>query len=180
MCNDWPHMQLRMAFKDRTDSLCDTYFGDGGRRRETLKARKLALALDRVTVLQAMIITSENEMEVDRSLTETRDELSGGASPETSIMLSLDEVSHQPNKHHQLQEPQAFLRLGEVSIDTKRTKQCTGCGCNILDAGLLRLADSYWHSDCLRCSVCQARLQDIGTTCFTRDEMILCRTDYIR
>ena len=118
-------------------------------------------------------------MAVDRSL-EKRDRLSGNASPETAIVSSLDRVYDQQNKHLQLLEPQAFLRLGEVSIDTKRTQQCTGCGCNILDAGLLRLAESYWHTDCLRCSVCQGRLQDIGTTCFTRDEMILCRTDYIR
>ncbi|KAF2984449.1 hypothetical protein EK904_003393 [Melospiza melodia maxima] len=40
--------------------------------------------------------------------------------------------------------------------------------------------DSYWHSRCLKCSCCQAQLGDIGTSCYTKSGMILCRNDYIR
>ncbi|RXM97852.1 LIM domain transcription factor LMO4.2 [Acipenser ruthenus] len=40
--------------------------------------------------------------------------------------------------------------------------------------------DSYWHSRCLKCSCCQAQLGEIGTSCYTKSGMILCRNDYIR
>ncbi|CAN0252853.1 unnamed protein product [Lampetra planeri] len=40
--------------------------------------------------------------------------------------------------------------------------------------------ERYWHTRCLRCSCCQAQLGDIGSSCYTRQGMILCRNDYIR
>ena len=59
-------------------------------------------------------------------------------------------------------------------------KQCAGCGTDILDRYLLNAIDVYWHMGCLRCAVCQAALADIGSTCFTRAGLILCKPDYIR
>ncbi|XP_062308241.1 LIM domain transcription factor LMO4.2 [Osmerus eperlanus] len=59
-------------------------------------------------------------------------------------------------------------------------KRCAGCGGKIADRFLLYTMDSYWHSRCLKCSCCQAQLGEIGTSCYTKSGMILCRNDYIR
>ena len=59
-------------------------------------------------------------------------------------------------------------------------KLCASCGGKIADRFLLCAMDSYWHSRCLKCSCCQAQLGDIGTSCYTKSSMILCRNDYIR
>ncbi|CAM9588153.1 unnamed protein product [Lampetra fluviatilis] len=59
-------------------------------------------------------------------------------------------------------------------------KRCAGCGGKIADRFLLYSMDCYWHSRCLKCSCCQAQLGDLGTSCYTRQGMILCRDDYIR
>uniref|UniRef100_A0A3P8RMN8 LIM domain only 4b n=1 Tax=Amphiprion percula TaxID=161767 RepID=A0A3P8RMN8_AMPPE len=67
--------------------------------------------------------------------------------------------------------------VGTGSLSWKR---CAGCGGKIADRFLLYTMDSYWHSRCLKCSCCQAQLGEIGTSCYTKSGMILCRTDYIR
>lgn len=67
--------------------------------------------------------------------------------------------------------------VGTGSLSWKR---CAGCGGKIADRFLLYTMDSYWHSRCLKCSCCQAQLGEIGTSCYTKSGMILCRNDYIR
>lgn len=67
--------------------------------------------------------------------------------------------------------------VGAGSLSWKR---CAGCGGKIADRFLLYAMDSYWHSRCLKCSCCQAQLGEIGTSCYTKSGMILCRNDYIR
>lgn len=67
--------------------------------------------------------------------------------------------------------------VGTGSLSWKR---CAGCGGKIADRFLLYAMDSYWHSRCLKCSCCQAQLGEIGTSCYTKSGMILCRNDYIR
>ncbi|XP_069825169.1 LIM domain transcription factor LMO4 isoform X1 [Dendropsophus ebraccatus] len=67
-----------------------------------------------------------------------------------------------------------------VTASTLSWKRCAGCGGKIADRFLLYAMDSYWHSRCLKCSCCQAQLGEIGTSCYTKSGMILCRNDYIR
>lgn len=57
---------------------------------------------------------------------------------------------------------------------------CAGCGVKIMDRFLLKALDRYWHNGCLKCSCCQATLADIGSSCFTKAGMILCKNDYVR
>ena len=57
---------------------------------------------------------------------------------------------------------------------------CAACGRDIADRFLLYAMDRYWHTGCLRCSACQVPLADLGSTCFARAGMTLCRNDYIR
>ncbi|XP_047000794.1 thyroid receptor-interacting protein 6-like [Schistocerca americana] len=59
-------------------------------------------------------------------------------------------------------------------------KVCAGCGGKIVERFLLHALDRYWHNGCLKCSCCGAMLADIGGSCFTKANMILCKTDYIR
>ncbi|XP_073987488.1 uncharacterized protein isoform X2 [Rhodnius prolixus] len=59
-------------------------------------------------------------------------------------------------------------------------KVCAGCGSKILERFLLHALDRYWHNSCLKCSCCGAMLADIGSSCFTKSNMILCKNDYIR
>ena len=88
------------------------------------------------------------------------------------------QVIHQhgqpPSQSHQ-QKQQAS------STSTAATLQrCAACGREIADRFLLHAIDRYWHTECLRCSACQAPLADLGSTCFTRSGMTLCRPDYMR
>lgn len=59
-------------------------------------------------------------------------------------------------------------------------RACAGCGTKIVERFLLLALDRYWHTGCLKCSCCQATLADIGSSCYTRSGMILCRQDYFR
>lgn len=59
-------------------------------------------------------------------------------------------------------------------------RSCAGCGDEIADRFLLYSMERFWHTGCLRCSCCHAQLGDIGTTCYNKGGMILCRSDYIR
>ncbi|KAM8934354.1 LIM domain transcription factor LMO4-B [Pelodytes ibericus] len=67
-----------------------------------------------------------------------------------------------------------------VSNNGSPPKACAGCGGKIADRFLLYSMDRYWHTRCLKCSCCQAQLGEIGTSCYTKSGMILCRNDYIR
>ena len=69
--------------------------------------------------------------------------------------------------------------LHASNTDTCR-RTCAACGQHIVDRFLLQAIDRYWHTGCLRCSACQAPLAELGSTCFTRAGMTLCRNDYIR
>jgi len=57
---------------------------------------------------------------------------------------------------------------------------CSGCGKSITDQFLLRALDVYWHEDCLKCGCCDCRLGEVGSTLYTRANLILCKRDYLR
>lgn len=57
---------------------------------------------------------------------------------------------------------------------------CSGCGSTILDRFYLKALDKLWHEDCLKCACCDCRLGEVGSSCFTKANLILCRRDYLR
>lgn len=57
---------------------------------------------------------------------------------------------------------------------------CAGCRGKISERFLLFSMERYWHTRCLKCSCCQAQLGDIGSSCYSKGGMILCRSDYLR
>ncbi|XP_065213991.1 LIM domain only protein 3-like isoform X2 [Planococcus citri] len=59
-------------------------------------------------------------------------------------------------------------------------QECAGCGKQITERYLLKALDMYWHEDCLKCGCCDCRLGEVGSTLFTKANLILCRRDYLR
>ncbi|KAF8561750.1 hypothetical protein P879_07703 [Paragonimus westermani] len=57
---------------------------------------------------------------------------------------------------------------------------CAGCGGPIVERILLSALDRFWHIACLNCSYCGLRLDELGQSVFVRDNMLLCRQDYLR
>jgi len=57
---------------------------------------------------------------------------------------------------------------------------CSGCKKSICERFLLKAMDQFWHEDCLKCSCCDCRLGEVGSTLFTRANLILCKRDYLR
>ncbi|XP_056281024.1 LIM domain only protein 3 isoform X2 [Pseudoliparis swirei] len=66
-----------------------------------------------------------------------------------------------------------------VQPDTK-PKGCAGCNRKIKDRYLLKALDKYWHEDCLKCACCDCRLGEVGSTLYTKANLILCQRDYLR
>ncbi|KAG4074247.1 hypothetical protein HA402_008656 [Bradysia odoriphaga] len=57
---------------------------------------------------------------------------------------------------------------------------CAGCGKQIQDRYLLRALDMLWHEDCLKCGCCDCRLGEVGSTLYTKGNLMLCKRDYLR
>ncbi|XP_046671934.1 LIM domain only protein 3-like [Homalodisca vitripennis] len=60
------------------------------------------------------------------------------------------------------------------------TQDCAGCGKTIAERYLLKALDMFWHEDCLKCGCCDCRLGEVGSTLYTKANLILCRRDYLR
>ncbi|KAL6082580.1 hypothetical protein STEG23_001611, partial [Scotinomys teguina] len=71
------------------------------------------------------------------------------------------------------------IQMLSVQPDTK-PKGCAGCNRKIKDRYLLKALDKYWHEDCLKCACCDCRLGEVGSTLYTKANLILCRRDYLR
>nr|XP_025704192.1 rhombotin-1 isoform X1 [Callorhinus ursinus] len=77
--------------------------------------------------------------------------------------------------------PQARAGVPMLSVQPKgKQKGCAGCNRKIKDRYLLKALDKYWHEDCLKCACCDCRLGEVGSTLYTKANLILCRRDYLR
>jgi len=63
---------------------------------------------------------------------------------------------------------------------TDPVNMCAGCDRPIVDQYLLKALERYWHEDCLKCGCCGCRLGEVGSTLYTRANLILCKRDYLR
>ncbi|XP_063710130.1 LIM/homeobox protein Lhx3 [Culicoides brevitarsis] len=59
-------------------------------------------------------------------------------------------------------------------------KECAGCGKRITERFLLKALDLFWHEDCLKCGCCDCRLGEVGSTLYTKANLLLCKRDYLR
>lgn len=76
--------------------------------------------------------------------------------------------------------PNIKLWLCFVPPEKRRLSMCVGCGSQIHDQFILRVApDLEWHASCLKCADCNQFL-DESCTCFVREGKTYCRKDYVR
>ncbi|XP_034250529.1 LIM domain only protein 3-like [Thrips palmi] len=71
----------------------------------------------------------------------------------------------------------------EVKLETQSgggPQKCAGCGKAITDRYMLKAMDLLWHEDCLKCGCCDCRLGEVGSTLYTKANLLLCRRDYLR
>ncbi|KAK3919414.1 Rhombotin-1 [Frankliniella fusca] len=74
-----------------------------------------------------------------------------------------------------------ILSPGRMRMDPKTEAQkCAGCGKVISERYLLKAMDLFWHEDCLKCGCCDCRLGEVGSTLYTKANLILCKRDYLR
>ncbi|CAH1128461.1 unnamed protein product [Ceutorhynchus assimilis] len=59
-------------------------------------------------------------------------------------------------------------------------QECAGCCKPITERYLLKALDMFWHEDCLKCGCCDCRLGEVGSTLYTKANLILCKRDYLR
>lgn len=59
-------------------------------------------------------------------------------------------------------------------------KMCAYCGAKITEKFLLKALDRFWHEDCLKCGCCDCRLGEVGSTLYTKANLLLCKRDYLR
>ncbi|XP_039951942.1 insulin gene enhancer protein isl-1 [Bactrocera neohumeralis] len=100
-------------------------------------------------------------------------------------------LAHQlPNLHNHTQsglQPSLVMNHhleldchGHDVIKKQRLSLCVGCGGQIHDQYILRVApDLEWHAACLKCQECRQFL-DESCTCFVRDGKTYCKRDYVR
>lgn len=70
--------------------------------------------------------------------------------------------------------------LGCSVPEKRRLSMCMGCGSQIHDQYILRVApDLEWHAACLKCTECHQFL-DENCTCFVKDGKTYCKRDYVR
>lgn len=57
---------------------------------------------------------------------------------------------------------------------------CARCSDPIRDLHLLKADNRFWHEDCLRCECCDCRLGEVGSSLYTKANLMLCKRDYLR
>ncbi|KAJ1529550.1 hypothetical protein ONE63_006322 [Megalurothrips usitatus] len=71
----------------------------------------------------------------------------------------------------------------EVKVEAQSSngpQKCAGCGKIITERYMLKALDMLWHEDCLKCGCCDCRLGEVGSTLYTKANLLLCRRDYLR
>lgn len=67
-----------------------------------------------------------------------------------------------------------------VKEESKEEKMCAQCSKTIEGKFLLRALDKFWHEECLKCSYCNTQLADLSFKFYLREDLKLCKRDYIR
>ncbi|UYV75325.1 LMO1 [Cordylochernes scorpioides] len=57
--------------------------------------------------------------------------------------------------------------------------ECMGCQKPIRERYLLKALEQFWHEDCLKCACCDCRLGEVGSTLFTKANLILSYNDIL-
>lgn len=102
-----------------------------------------------------------------------------------NVPNSLNNYHHHHHYHHFLNNNNNNNNSNSGNNNNSSSNQngvhmCAGCGTKIMDRFLLKMMDQTYHHHCLKCQVCQCTLADVSPSCFTKDNMILCKRDYLQ
>lgn len=69
--------------------------------------------------------------------------------------------------------------------ESNSTQICSTCSQPIYERFFLHTQDrlsraNYYHMQCLRCQCCDVVLADISTTFYSKDNTLLCKSDYLK
>lgn len=83
--------------------------------------------------------------------------------------------------HHQHQPGQQPFPSNNTTMSHRsHLPICSGCQKPIAERFLLKAMEALWHEDCLKCSCCDCRLGEVGSTLFSKNNMLFCKRDYLR
>lgn len=74
----------------------------------------------------------------------------------------------------------SLLNVSSSASSPSASASCAACQKPIKERFLLKALDQLWHEDCLKCACCDCRLGEVGSTLFTKANLILCKRDYLR
>lgn len=97
---------------------------------------------------------------------------------ETKPDIQNHHSSNGTSSQQQQQQPQQ--QQSSQQQQNNSSQICAGCGKHIMDRFLLRALDLLWHEDCLKCGCCDCRLGEVGSTLYTKGNLMLCKRDYLR
>ncbi|KAH9529482.1 LIM domain only protein 3 [Dermatophagoides farinae] len=84
------------------------------------------------------------------------------------------------SKQKQVSRSVNIVNNNTTQSSSSTPAECFNCHKPIRERYLLKALDQYWHEDCLKCSCCDCRLGEVGSTLFTKANLILCKRDYLR
>lgn len=98
--------------------------------------------------------------------------------PSATIVVS-DQLTNSQLSRHSVS---VRCKVQHLNSDIRRLDlhECAGCYKTITERYLLKALDLYWHEDCLKCGCCDCRLGEVGSTLYTKANLILCKRDYLR
>ena len=56
---------------------------------------------------------------------------------------------------------------------------CRGCNKEVYDKYYLRVDETSWHEECLKCYYCELKLNS-DETCFFKKNKVVCKADYYK
>ncbi|CAG2170262.1 unnamed protein product [Oppiella nova] len=92
------------------------------------------------------------------------------AGPNSMVGNDIVSASHVPS----------LQSVSSAKSGSTNAPECYGCHKVIKERYLLKALDHLWHEDCLKCVCCDCRLGEVGSTLFTKADLILCKRDYLR
>lgn len=72
------------------------------------------------------------------------------------------------------------MNVIKSELSDEKPHFCAKCDKQIQDRYFLKALNLFWHEDCLKCGCCNCRLGDVGSSLYTRENFLLCKSDYMR
>ena len=94
-------------------------------------------------------------------------------------MMSAPHIGPSSASQHVMTSVTSRMDSAAAGMD-RPAEVCSQCRQLIRERHLLKAVGAFWHEDCLKCSCCDCRLGEVGSTLFAKSNLVLCRRDYLR